>query len=552
MAYVVPNSTVYLLKNVPLDVEHKHTWYFTDYSTQFSHFIHNYWTDETLAVYDSQYIRYEEDSIKLPFPMKKCIDCNYMVFGNSSFEERWFYAFITNVEYVSNDVTRIYYEIDELQTWMCFFTLEQCFIERQHQVTDVVGDNLIPEGLETGEYLTTYEQKPAKLDTKCVIVASTLDSAGNPVSGQVYNNTYSAVTYTFGAVNDQSEINRINTLIQTLQASGNTDAIVAVFMGPHFLFETPNMFYVDIPRPNNLNGYYPRNKKLLTDPYIFCYVSNMQGIAAKFPFEYFSTQNAQFTVDGAIGCSPQLETHPRYYKGLTDNYDECMLVGGFPQCTCSTDSFKAWVAQQVGPIASAAISVFADSAGLSSELGVGGYENTATYTQNQSPFVKFWRGVANDYRTIKSKSTSPGWSLLGNSTSTPPTNSNGTIWQYLKSVVQRYIKPPQCVGGSNATALYNTGNIGFTYYIKSITNQFAQIIDGYFDMFGYAIHRNATPNIHARKGWTYVKTQNCVVNGNLPASSARFIEDCFNAGVTFWNPDYTIGDYTQDNSPGGI
>ena len=133
-----------------------------------------------------------------------------------------------------------------------------------------------------------------------------------------------------------------------------------------------------------------------------------------------------------------------------------------------------------------------------------------------------------------------------------PTNDDDTIFGLVRQFVQHFIKPPQTVGSTSANALFTTNQLGFLFAYKSITAHFAQIIDQYFDRFGYAIHRNQTPNLHARKGWTYIQTKNCVVNGALPAASARFIEDCMNAGITFWNPNYTMGDYTQDNTPGGV
>ena len=122
----------------------------------------------------------------------------------------------------------------------------------------------------------------------------------------------------------------------------------------------------------------------------------------------------------------------------------------------------------------------------------------------------------------------------------------------LKEVVTRYIKPPQSVGCGEGSILFSMNMLGFYYAEKHIREEFAQIIDQYFDRYGYAIHRNQYPNIHARKGWTYIKTRGCVVNGALPAQSAKFIEHCMDSGLTFWNPAYTMGNYNQDNTPGGV
>lgn len=544
MAYVIPDSAIFLLKNVPLDVEHKHTWYFDNYQTQFDHFYNHYFTDTTLQIRDSQYIRYEDGAIKVPFPISKCIDCNYMIFGNTSFEQRWFYAFITNVEYVSNDVTKIYYEIDELQTWMCFFTLEQCFIERQHQVTDVVGDNLIPEGLETGEYVVDWMAMPAQLAQHSIVAATTLDHLGQTIPGRIYNRVYGGAGYTVFSA-DQQGVNEINSFLSNIQASGNNTAIVSIFMCPTFLLGEPDYFYSYINKPTSLNGYTPRNKKLLTYPYTYAYVTNMQGISATYPFEYFSTETAQFKITGALACAPELMAYPINYKGQPGNIDEAIRVGGFPQCSYATDSFKAWVAQQVGPVANAAIALAADTSQSANIFDVGGFQNR--YQNPTNPLIGGLQRIGKFFQVTKDTIKNPF-----NSMTTAPTNDDDGVIDTLKAVVQRYIKPPQCVGGSNASSLFANNSLGFVFAVKNITYQFASIIDDFFDRYGYKIHRLAVPNMHARKGWTYINTKNCVVNGNLPASSASFIENCFNAGITFWNPNYIMGDYTQDNSPGGI
>ena len=545
MAYVTPSSILYLLKNVPLDVEHKHTWYFgpTDYEAQLAKFLSYFERDEDhpeneLVIYDSQYIRYEEGSIKVPFPIAKCIVCNYMVFGNPHFEGRWFYAFITNVEYVSNDCTRIYYEIDELQTWICFMSFEQCYIERQHQTTDTAGDNLIPEGLELGDYVFGSGQFPLQFTSNMIVVASTYDTNGNIVSGNIYNNIYSGIGYTYFGMDSYAQA---NTFLDTIQNSGTNTAVVSVFMCPTFITQNQS-FDVTRPKPTAIGTYTPRNKKLLTYPYTFCYVTNLQGTAASFPWEYFSTASATFAVQGAMSCSPQVVTFPKWYKGNEHNVDEAIIVGGYPQCAYNTDSFKAWVAQTIGSLPNAAVNLAADSGSVESP----DQKEYHLFSGNFNPFKNFQQNLQNPLG-----GKLPSAAEIAEAGMKRIFGDQNPI-DLLKEVVTRYIKPPQSVGCGDGSVLFSMNMVGFLYAEKHIREEFAQIIDQYFDRYGYAIHRNLTPNIHARKGWTYIKTRGCVVNGALPAQSAKFIEHCMDSGLTFWNPSYTMGNYNQDNTPGGV
>ena len=88
----------------------------------------------------------------------------------------------------------------------------------------------------------------------------------------------------------------------------------------------------------------------------------------------------------------------------------------------------------------------------------------------------------------------------------------------------------------------------FLFYHRHITAQFARIIDEYFDMYGYALHRVAIPNVQARKRWTYVKTIGCAVVGTMPADDMRKIQQIFDNGVRFWRNPSEVGNYSLDNS----
>lgn len=63
------------------------------------------------------YQRVNKGTMRVGLSADSCYDCNYLMFQNSGFGSKWFYAFITSVEYVNNAVTEITFEIDVMQTW---------------------------------------------------------------------------------------------------------------------------------------------------------------------------------------------------------------------------------------------------------------------------------------------------------------------------------------------------------------------------------------------------------------------------------------------------
>lgn len=82
----------------------------------------------------------------------------------------------------------------------------------------------------------------------------------------------------------------------------------------------------------------------------------------------------------------------------------------------------------------------------------------------------------------------------------------------------------------------------------SITSQYAQVIDNYFTMFGYAIKSIGVPSRYNRTRFTYIKTIGCIVKGNLPNDAKQIIQNRYNEGIRFWVDRLNIGDYSSDNN----
>ena len=98
-------------------------------------------------------------------------DCNYMMFQNTTYGDKWFYAFITSVEYHNNNCSIIHFEIDVMQTWHFNYSVDQCFVEREHPVTDQIGEHYEPENVDTGEYVfNDFGKMYSALDPLAVII----------------------------------------------------------------------------------------------------------------------------------------------------------------------------------------------------------------------------------------------------------------------------------------------------------------------------------------------------------------------------------------------
>ena len=81
--------------------------------------------------------------------------------------------------------------------------------------------------------------------------------------------------------------------------------------------------------------------------------------------------------------------------------------------------------------------------------------------------------------------------------------------------------------------------------------QYAKIIDNYFDMFGYKVNRVKKPSAGHRENYWYTKTIDVNIDGAIPQKDLQKIKDCYNNGITFWYTPANIGNYSVSNLPCG-
>lgn len=150
MAAIQPNSKILLLSGVPLFPTYTDTIYFETAAAQESYFKSKVVSGGNLSNYSYQ--RVNSGACRVQGKADLFYGVNYMMFQNTAFGTKWFYAFVTQVEYVNNETTDIFYEIDVLQTYHFDYYLNACFVERQHTPTDNVGEHTMPEPIDIGPF----------------------------------------------------------------------------------------------------------------------------------------------------------------------------------------------------------------------------------------------------------------------------------------------------------------------------------------------------------------------------------------------------------------
>lgn len=535
--YIVPNTTIKLIRNCPLDKSYQDTIYFTSVQQQTTFFVN---TLEGITLQNNSYQRVNRGVMRVAVNAEQLYNCNYLAFQNASFGNKWFYAFITKVEYVNNVTSEVYYELDVLQTWHFDYVLMQCFVEREHSVTDSIGDNIVDEQLATGEYISEIPFSPAIFTSNKLVIWATFttDENGNYIDNYGEGFNFGSNYYFSGLTPNifPLTVNGIDDAlawienIPPLKLSG----LVSANIVPSLAFEaiTSPLTETNFSKNTSLmrnDGTAVKNKKCLIYPYNFIYVTNNQGGSAVYRYEFFSSADCEFKLLADVSSNPTVFMYPRYYKGVPSNFDEKVSLNGYPQIAFNVDSYKAWLAQSASNLA-----VNGLTAGMAHE----GYMNAQQATQ---------MAVSSGGAVIGAMAGAEGVMLgagVGAILALATAAVSGTVHSFM---------PPQSKGNQGANALFAAGKMELSIYKKHITPEFATIIDDYFSMFGYATKKVKVPNRNARPEWSYVKTIGCKIDPNypagLPSDDAEKIESIYNNGVRFWTNPAHIGNYSYDNSP---
>lgn len=488
--YIAPDSTVILLAGCPINATYENTLWFNNSQSQ-----ENYFKSLAYRTFSKvSYQRATSGQITLQVNPYSVLNCNYMMFQNRNFSTKWFYAFITNVEYVNNETARITYEIDVMQTWLFDAKLRQCFVEREHSATDVAGDNLVPEPIDLGP-LVCHFTYGFGFENYAVVVS--IAEADREV-GQHGSGLYSPLQY---VIFRENEIDNLNDYFNQIVQNNLQDSVVGVTIMPQrFLTSTgsidPNYQYV-AQKPTNIGGYIPRNKKLLTSPFCYLAVDCLNDVKT-YQYEKFSSTDMAFNMYCYVSPEVQIVVYPLDYNGGA-NATEGLIMRGFPQLPFIVDSYRAWLAQNATSDMLSAVGSI--SGALGSAL-------TGNIAGSVSAIVGFAQGI------------------------------NSMLIEQARGDRARGVQSGGADIASQTKDLY--------FKRMGVTVEFARIIDDYFDRYGYASLRNKIPATANRSVWNYVKTRDCSITGDAPQEALLKIADIYNNGVRFWL-DSDVGNYNRPN-----
>lgn len=474
-------------------------------------------------------IRVGNYDIRVPFTEMKALNLNYLAFQNAGISNEWVFCFIDSIEWLSEKTTRINFSLDVFQNNFYDTNIKPCFVEYHHipRREDGIGVNLVPVNLEAGETIVSQHKKLNLTPTDCCIFVTRGTVEQSWFDGRVENGVYCWGSIGHYDVTTDDGLEKINGLLKEYNDQGAQDAVIGLFMSPKLCIGAlggkeikPKTTAMQI-SGNAFEGYKPKNKKLYSYPWLYCLADNNQGNTHIYRYEYSYNQDKSIEFDsyGTIATLPQVLTAPKNYKtrenlphGLMN---EALINSSFPMCSFSSDTYRAWLAQNKSSIALSQVQT-----AVNSTIGLG------------TSIAGLAGGSLQGGINGSSKTTSAFWDALGMLANQTDRSRNAgvTHGKALSENVMTGIK--EC---------------GVDFYEMSCKRQFAEMADSFFEQFGYPINKITMPNLRSRSRWNYVKTSHCGFTGNIDLDQLKKLRNIFDNGVTLWHTD-DIGNYSLSNN----
>lgn len=541
------NSQIIMCKNIKLDRNYNNVLNYTE-----AQMLSLCRANQVASASNYSFIR-ERGTIKTHFPYAQCLQSNYIAFQNPDYSNKWFFAWIDNVDYKSDGCGEISFTIDEWSTWFNKVNIADCFVVREHVNDDTIGLHTIPENLDVGDVICekeeeifneiigegTENEKPRYV----FVIETTYDPYVSPsesnVSGVsvINNNLIGSKLLAFYS------IAYIDNFLSHMAHESKIDSIRNMYILPYILIDengynlreiengTQDYKYYEIDESyeaciknylieavTSFQGINIKNNKCFCYPYNYMLVSNNVGNQIIYKYEDFAKEynpdvlpNPYFmlSVEMSIQIGGSIRLVPCNHQNKERNYDEIIPLAKLPTCSWSGDAFTNWLTQNAVNIGT---SIVETAGGIALSIASGGTGAVA----------------------------GAGIALSG------ATKTAGLIGQFRDAALK-----PSITGGSNTGDInYSANTNTFKIYKMRAKNEYIKIIDDYFTRYGYKVNLLKKPNISGRSIFNYIEIEDTseIGYGEVPSKSMDIINGACRSGVTIWHNHANIGNYNLENN----
>lgn len=568
-----PDTVVKLLRNVPLDSTYTDTRWFNSAGAQQAFF-----NGKVKKTYTGLTYQRVNNSVAQPRGPLTCrvpdiadnlYDCNYMMFQNSFYGSKWFYAFVKQVNYINPNNTEIVYEIDYLQTFMMDIQIKPSYVVREHasSVEDKPFANLTPEPITVKNWIddlggsSSYRwdlSLTGDVGDKIIVAVIPNDIISSLLVGfksAMFSGIFSGAKYKVF-----TSASEVDAFINQLAALNAADAIVSVFMSPGAPAESDAPTYVDINTGidttnevfTNAKGkiYKIKNKKLLNGQF-----TRIMGLSDTGEQQIYYPENLYggdvFKGRVAIIYGPEFEMffRPDYIVN-SNNLSSANFGLGFIQnlqCTWNGNGVLGKTIRNcvigAGMLALGGAAVEVAGSAVASAGGA------AAAVKGTSAIV----GAGNAMAAQGGMVGAAGRAIAG-AVQSPVGQAALMNYNIADSVpqVKRFVnmlagnERSQRYTAASSTATFAMGMHGFVFRRQCPDLDTLEKIDTFFDMFGYAVNKVKMPNLQTRQCWNYVQLDTPCIVGSVPVQGMNRIKQAFSDGIRLWHVD-EVGEYNKDN-----
>lgn len=592
-----PSGTI-LLGCVPWDNSYRNVRLYSSVSEQHTDISNRM----TISTSDYVYVA-RNRRLKVSVHADRLYHINYCAFQNASLGSGWIYCFVTDVQYINDQTTELTIETDVFQTYLygTDWTVPACFIERKtvgseaekYMYTAEPDFNLVQKPYDVkqkffapGGYIIMTCEEPRENNNIIETVLNPTGYYGKPAPIHRIKGTVQGCGYwyvgTAGSPDDALQL-----FLNGLTFAGAIDSVVAIFTVPSFYTPTVDEGWIttsaspDAPLSSQedflgspkvsylgstTNHYTPRNKKLLYYPYTRLILSDYNGNEGEYRYEWFNYTEGSgvpvFKIKYAPNPACQAIVVPDAYANNAGFLSgQHITVNCGAQGSWSNNMYQTWLAQNAGKLAAAGAAALVMGVAGGASMGAAANEiaranefTAAARARNIALTTAQKEGVAASIAHGE-QTMRMGGQMAAGAAMYAGSQATNLMYQSKQPTVHR--------GTTDYSLMFQTGVQGvFSSRMQVIPEQ-AELIDKFFDRFGYSVGAVEAVELNTRPYWNYVKTvgaaavsYNTVPSATVPHSRGRgcpsdalaVINSALDGGCTFWHTTSSFGDYSQNNS----
>lgn len=536
-----------------------------------------------------QYSIIGRNTIKVMLPFGQVNTCDYLYFVNPSYENKYYYCFITDIRYVNDATTEIEYVEDIFMTWCNDMQLGYSFVRRESVSRDYYFEtrNEVEDYGINSVYHTYYRNDIGASYTQanqfvCVCTNDLLDSNGDVESsittsaGDNMNfkdiNDFSMncskpdnLLYYIANLSSQSACARLSKML----INANAENIISVFPVPRICI--PAHAYLSLTLQASIDTIaivtsagIPENSRpqgtLASDYQTFNYSPTAQSAS-------FTDYSIQTMVNNVFK-----QTAMRNRKMYNSPYCNIRVVnnyGGYidlnPQMILNASGAT------LNPSNVTILFTIKGSLFLSPKVqltvGYDGFNDNPNYKLDlvPQPSLPITSDVAKEwYRQNVLGETinmTMGLARVGAGIALSATGIGSTmglgmamsglaeIGNYASDIWKVEHLPMSTTGGSDAgIGARSFGLDKFTIEFQSLDKEVGIDIDNYFTKYGYRVEqlKDVPFGLNGRSYFYYVQTDNLTIKGNVPAYAKAGIKRIYDKGIRLWSAEHFL-DYSAGN-----